>query len=1400
MGFLAVGVPSAAAASVGDVVISEIMYDAISDYDTDEFLEVANTTNAPIDVSGWCFSGVTLCLPTGSSIAANGFLTVAPDAERFRTLYGFDPAGVYTGKLSNGGEKLTVKDAAGVTIDSVTYSDGDGWPVTPDGGGQSLELRDPSLDHNDPLNWAASIAARGHTAGAVNSTARRGFSPRISGLTATPAVPNPGQTVQVSATILDSTSASLRYRQDFGPEQSVALSQAGDTFTGSIPGVAAGHIIRYRVVASNAVGQSTLPRTDDTIVYEGVIPPSGVQSAIPILEWFIPDPDYNAITSQPTVDIRRPAVIAYDGKVYDNTMVNIRGAISQTSAKPSWQFELAHNHPMDMPGKLVEPIDEFAMQGDFSDHSRGRPLLAWDAYQRAGVVNTQVFPMRTQRNGAFQGLYTYTDLFDGTWRDREGYSDKELYKASHDAFDESRPLNDYRMEKKNPSDPNYAPIRAFLDGIELSGSAQRDYVLANVDIPQMLNYAAVTAIVKSSDASNKNWYNSQDPSTGRWSTIPWDLDKTWGNTCCGIISPFVTPSEPGDTPNRLMAAVLSQPEWRAMYFRRLKTLLGDILAPGRAEALFDAKVGPAKPEFALDLQKFTGPASWGYDSQRTQLFSQIAARRTAFANDSRVPAAQSANPNILISEIQPSPTAGGDAEFLELYNPSATEAVDLSGWSIADGVTLNIPPGTVILPKDTMTFVANDPTFRTTFGLTVFVGGHYSGGLSAGETLTLKRADGSTADAVSYGGSGWPAVTDGRSLELNDPTADNNDGANWRLSAGGGTPGVANFAGGGGGNVVPVAAFSSVVSGSSVSFDASGSADPDGSVVSYAWDFGDGSVGSGVAPSHPYAAAGSYTVRLTVTDNGGATAAVTHPVSISSAPSSALGFVGAAHSDSGATRFKEAVVPASAKVGDTMVLFLTRGSAASWGAPGGVTGWTQLDSFTVGSVTSTVWKKTVAAGDPGSVVRVDASTYTKGVLSVAVYSGVSGSALGASSVARVGDAGTASHTSPGVTVPAGAWVVNYWGEKSSATTGWTAPGGVATRDTSTGTGSGRYASLLVDSGEALPAGSYPTRTATTNSTSSNSANWTITLTPSGGGGGGNVVPVAAFSSVVSGSSVSFDASGSADPDGSVVSYAWDFGDGSVGSGVAPSHPYAAAGSYTVRLTVTDNGGATAAVTHPVSISSAPSSALGFVGAAHSDSGATRFKEAVVPASAKVGDTMVLFLTRGSAASWGAPGGVTGWTQLDSFTVGSVTSTVWKKTVAAGDPGSVVRVDASTYTKGVLSVAVYSGVSGSALGASSVARVGDAGTASHTSPGVTVPAGAWVVNYWGEKSSATTGWTAPGGVATRDTSTGTGSGRYASLLVDSGEALPAGSYPTRTATTNSTSSNSANWTITLTPHN
>jgi len=79
-----------------------------------------------------------------------------------------------------------------------------------------------------------------------------------------------------------------------------------------------------------------------------------------------------------------------------------------------------------------------------------------------------------------------------------------------------------------------------------------------------------------------------------------------------------------------------------------------------------------------------------------------------------------------------------------------------------------------------------------------------------------------------------------------------------------------------------------------VNFSAAGSNDPDGSIASYSWNFGDGSALSNAAsPSHVYQNAGSFTAVLTVTDNGGATGTASVPVSVNSngvaAPSNLTG-------------------------------------------------------------------------------------------------------------------------------------------------------------------------------------------------------------------------------------------------------------------------------------------------------------------------------------------------------------------------------------------------------------------------------------------------------------------------------------------------------------------------------
>ncbi len=782
-----------ASAAPSDVVISELMFNPASGVDGDEFLELANPGATAVDVSGWCFSGITLCFASGTTLSAGGRLVVGKDAARFQLQYGFAPAAVYTGGLSNGGETITLKDATSAVIDAVTYSDRDPWPTVTDGLGPSLELIDPALDNNDPVDWAASTALSGSTPGAPNSVAATGLKPHITAVTAAPNVPAANEAVTVTATVTGQTSAVVRYQTDFSAGQTVAMTPTGgDGFTATIPGAGAGHLIRYRVEATNAAGTNVSPRTDDSSPYKGVVVANGLTSAIPVIEWFMPEADYSLITTNPIIDITRPAVIAYNGSVFDGSAVSIRGESTQTAPKPNWKIELPQNHELTLPG-TVDPVDEFAMQADYGDSSRGRPLLAWDSYATAGVVNAQVFPIRVQRNSQFQGLYTYVDIFDGTWRDREGYSDDQVFKGGHGGFDATRRLVEYRFEKKAPEDEDFTALSAFLTGVDLTGSAQRDNLVSTADIPEMINYAVVTAVVQHVDSISKNFYLIQDSVTGRWKIIPWDLDHTFGHTCCGVNSPFVTPAEPADQTSELMRALLAVPEWKTMYFRRLRTVVNQVLATGRLEAVYDTKVAPAQPEATLDYAKWRPGTVVSFTGQRTQLFNAIQARRNAFANDSRVPGNQSAAPGIVIDEIQASPVNGSAAEYVELYNPSATEAVDLSGWAISGGISLSIQPGTVILPHGTMTFVSNDPTFRGTYGSTRFVGGIFTGDLAPSETLTLTRADGSSADTVTYGGVGWPDASGGSSLELVDPTADNSLGSSWALStAPGGSPSAPN--------------------------------------------------------------------------------------------------------------------------------------------------------------------------------------------------------------------------------------------------------------------------------------------------------------------------------------------------------------------------------------------------------------------------------------------------------------------------------------------------------------------------------------------------------------------------------------------------------------------------------
>jgi hypothetical protein len=76
-------------------------------------------------------------------------------------------------------------------------------------------------------------------------------------------------------------------------------------------------------------------------------------------------------------------------------------------------------------------------------------------------------------------------------------------------------------------------------------------------------------------------------------------------------------------------------------------------------------------------------------------------------------------------------------------------------------------------------------------------------------------------------------------------------------------------------NTPPHASLTLSCTGLTCTFDGRGSSDPDGTIQTYNWGFGDASGATGATATHAYAHPGSYTVSLTVTDNSGASTTTT---------------------------------------------------------------------------------------------------------------------------------------------------------------------------------------------------------------------------------------------------------------------------------------------------------------------------------------------------------------------------------------------------------------------------------------------------------------------------------------------------------------------------------------------
>jgi len=290
-------------------------------------------------------------------------------------------------------------------------------------------------------------------------------------------------------------------------------------------------------------------------------------------------------------------------------------------------------------------------------------------------------------------------------------------------------------------------------------------------------------------------------------------------------------------------------------------------------------------------------------------------------------------------------------------------------------------------------------------------------------------------------------------------------------------------------NVAPTAAFTVSCDGLVCDVDATDSADPDGEVASYEWSFGDGATATTRTARHTYAADGSYTITLRVTDDRGAVGTATKQVQVADVPPPASPIAFRASASAAAdNKFPSVTIPGSVRAGDLMVLV---GSYREDGTVSDPAGWTRVDATSTTAIQSVVWTRVVAAADAGTQVRTPLSVRLKSALTLGVYANGARVLDSASSV----DARTTDHRSPTLQVPAGSWVVQAWADKSSGTTAWTPPAGVQVREEALGTGGGRITALYADSGAPVAAGQAGGLVAVTDDQSARSIAWTLALAP-----------------------------------------------------------------------------------------------------------------------------------------------------------------------------------------------------------------------------------------------------------------------------------------------------------------
>jgi hypothetical protein len=803
------------APDVAEIVITEIMYNPPeSGTDTLEFIELYNNGSETVDLAGYSFSfGVTYAFTT-ETIDAGEYMIMAANKAAADAFYGINSYD-YGGSLTNSGEAIVLIDDLARIVDSVFYPD-----ILPaDGDGPSLTLCDPNLDNSIADNWEMSM----NFIDSVNAKPLYA-TPGMGCITPEPVEfeilsVNSGVSITVDSLFscvvvcrdengfVAAPTSDMNYTIELVTGTGVLSGSTTGTFlTGQDTLVVSGlqyntaEFFQFRIVDDAAV---VLADTTDMIEAVTILP---VPELIEVSVVNSGNPVYNNIPFSIEVTtlsaLLSPMVTPFDVDfeiVLETGTGNLGGTLTGTIPIGSSSvvingltYDQIENgvviRPLDLGGdpltsKASDPFDVTAFGdsllisevADPSDLTTARFVEVFNGGSNAIDLGANQYYLAKQINGG------------ATWKDMQLTGIIQPLEAFAVAGDSAAFVDTYGFQADvyadgasgNGDDAYFL----YVGGDHLTGTL--------IDIYGEIDLDGTGTAWDYEDAHAVRNFDIFAPNT-TWTQSEWTIQSG--------ASVDMTPGQHQEPLPPFKMVITSINGGMPAYVNSdftLDILLVDSLGnPVQAIETVPVNIsvntgtgvltGTTNASIAIGQSTVTLSALT-YDTAETGVQLQIddAVSVSVIGDTSDIFDVLDAAPmaEIVITEIMYNPPEGGtdSLEFVEIYNPSSSESIDLTGYYFA-GIDYTF--GAVTMqPEEYIVLAVNNIAADAFYGITTY---DFAGSLSnSGEAIILYDNLDRIIDSVDYGtGGDWPSEANGvgASLTFCDPSMDNNNGLNWSAS------------------------------------------------------------------------------------------------------------------------------------------------------------------------------------------------------------------------------------------------------------------------------------------------------------------------------------------------------------------------------------------------------------------------------------------------------------------------------------------------------------------------------------------------------------------------------------------------------------------------------------------